>query len=266
MDRIDWEDLPVAVRNAVEARSGVVLGAVTAPGGVNSGIAATLRVPTGEVFVKGIPRGHFQVRTQEREALIAPYVATISPRLLWHIDTDDWDLLGFEAVRGRHADFTTGSADLPLVADTLRTLAEIPLPDVPLKQLDDRFKDYVEKTDRRWLSGDTLLHTDCAPHNILVTDDRALLIDWAWPTAGPAWADGAYLVTRLVDAGHSPAEADTWALEHLPAWSSASPTGVVVFARACARLWTRIAQDDPRPWKESLSTAAARWSEYAATR
>ncbi|MGW1667079.1 aminoglycoside phosphotransferase [Streptomyces microflavus] len=219
-------------------------------------------MPDGEVFLKGIPSGHGQVRTQEREAMINPYVVAVSPRLLWRLETNGWSLLGFEAVRGRHADFAPGSPDLPRVAAVLRRLSEIPLPDVPLKRLDERFASYVNDGERTLLHGDALLHTDCAPHNVLVSDERALLIDWAWPTAGPAWADPSYLITRLIDAGHPAHDADRWARRELPAWATAPRQAVAVFAQACSRLWAEIAANDPQDWKTRLTQAAAEWARH----
>ncbi|WP_406297551.1 phosphotransferase [Embleya sp. NBC_00888] len=262
MPRIDWDDLPAAVHYAVEVRTGPVLKAMTATEGVNSGIATLLHVPAGKVFLKGIPSGHGQVRTQEREALINPYVVAVSPRLLWRFEAGGWNLLGFEAVPGRHADFAPGSPDLPRVAAVLRRLGEIPLPDVPLKRLDERFVSYVNEDDRALLQGNALLHTDCAPHNVLVSDQRALLIDWAWPTSGPAWADPAYLITRLIDAGHAAHDADQWARQELPAWATAPRPAVAVFAQACARLWTEIAANDPQDWKTRLERAAVEWARH----
>jgi hypothetical protein len=46
--------------------------------------------------------------TQDMEALINPYVADLSPRLLWRVQ-GEWDVLGFEVVDGRHADYRPGS-------------------------------------------------------------------------------------------------------------------------------------------------------------
>ncbi|MGH3608727.1 MAG: hypothetical protein ACRDRD_11660 [Pseudonocardiaceae bacterium] len=38
------------------------------------------------------------------------------------------------------------------------------------------------------LQGDTLLHTDLDPLNVLI-NDTARVIDWAWPTCGAARED-----------------------------------------------------------------------------
>jgi hypothetical protein len=60
------------------------------------------------------------------------------------------------------------------------------------------------------LAGDTLLHTDYNPENILITPDgTARLIDWAWPTCGAGWIDPCCLLIRLIAAGHTAHQAET---------------------------------------------------------
>jgi hypothetical protein len=39
------------------------------------------------------------------EAKINPWVLQVTPRLLWHLQANGWDVLGFEHVEGRHADY-----------------------------------------------------------------------------------------------------------------------------------------------------------------
>ena len=206
MPRIHWGELPAAVRRAVEARTGPVLAAHTASGGVNSAIAATLHTPAGRVFCKGMPAGHRQVWTQRQETLINPHVLHIAPRLLWQIETDGWNLLGFAHVDGRHPDLTPGSPDLPKVADLIHRLAATACPDLPVKTAGRRWAAYTDPAGLHHLRGDRLLHTDLAPHNMLLDgrDGRVVLIDWAWAARGPAWLDIAVLLLRLIDAGHTP--------------------------------------------------------------
>jgi hypothetical protein len=49
----------------------------------------------------------------------------------------------------------------------------------------------ADDTDLALLAGDHLLHTDLNPDNILISDGRAWLVDWAWTTLGAAWIDPA---------------------------------------------------------------------------
>ena len=109
MERTDWAELSEPVRHAITARTGPVLSAETASDGLNSAIAMSVRTPTDTIFVKGLRTDHPGVVTQHREAMINPHVLSVSPRLRWHIDdVDGWNLLGFDHIPGRHADYTPG--------------------------------------------------------------------------------------------------------------------------------------------------------------
>ncbi|MEV5567926.1 hypothetical protein AB0L54_34490, partial [Streptomyces sp. NPDC052196] len=262
--RSNWDDLPPATRTAVAARTGPIYTATPVGAGRNSEIAVTLDTPTGRIFVKGLRSHHPRVWTQRREATINPYVAPLAPRLLWTIDDGEWNLLGFEHLDGRPADYSPHANDLPLVAEAIITLAGVRAPaDVELKQIEQRFADYVDTPeDAALLRGDTVLHTDWTPDNVLIVDNTARVVDWAWPTRGAAWIDAACWVVWLISAGHTPAEAEQWAAK-TPAWSTAPPRGLDVFARAQQRLWAGIAADAPDiAWKQDLAAAAAHWSTH----
>ncbi|MGW7414976.1 aminoglycoside phosphotransferase [Streptomyces sp. NPDC054863] len=263
--RIHWEDLPAVARAAVEEHTGPVQRAETATAGANSGVAATLRTAGSVVFVKGVPLDHSQIRTQQREVAIAPYLPAASPRLLWHVQAAGWDLIGYERLVGRHADYTPGSPDLPLVAAALVELQGTPCPDIPMKLAQDRWSGYTSPGGAEQLVGNTLLHTDLAPHNMLVTD-RAHLIDWAWPTRGAAWIDPAVLILRLMEAGHRAPAADAWAREQFASWASAPYEGVAVFSDANARLWDEIARHGSEAWKTHMGRLAHDWVTYWRTR
>ncbi|MEV0440962.1 aminoglycoside phosphotransferase [Streptomyces spectabilis] len=261
VSRIHWEDLPAAVRTAVEEHTGPVERAETATAGANSCIATTLRAAESVVFVKGVPLDHPLKRAQQREAAVASYLPAGSPRLLWHVQTAGWDLIGYEHLVGRHADYAPGSPDLPLVARALVELQSAPCPDIELKRAEDRWSGYAGPAGVEQLVGDTLLHTDLAPHNMLVTD-RAHLIDWAWPTRGAAWIDPAVLVLRLMEAGHTAQAADAWAREQFTSWAAAPHASVAAFSDANARTWDEIARNDPQDWKKHMGRLAHDWVTY----
>ncbi|WP_326853185.1 RIO1 family regulatory kinase/ATPase [Actinocrinis sp.] len=263
MQRVHWERLPGTVRDAIQAQTGPVRRATTAKEGLNSEIALFLDTDAGSFFVKGLRLSHPGVVTQRREAAISPHVAPVSPRLLWHIQIDDWDLLGFERIPGRHADYSPGSPDLPLVVDAMRRLGEIPCPDAPVKIAEQRWAAYInDEASRRLLAGDQLLHTDYNPFNILIHRDTAHIIDWAWPTKGAAWIDPCCLVMRLITAGHAPEEAEHWA-QQTPAWHTASPHAIDTFATASTRLWREISQAKPLTnWKTGMAKSAHIWAEH----
>ena len=263
MGRTDRGGLPLATREAVEARTGPVRSAVTVSAGRNSALAAVLATENGRIFVKGLRLVDPGLATQSREAAVAPYVRAVSPRLLWRIQTRGWDVLGLEHVEGRHADYTPGSVDLVAVSDVMGRLGRLVCPDLPqLKRAELRWQDYFDDPrDATCLAGRALLHTDWNPLNVLIADDRALLVDWAWPTLGAAWVDPACLVQHLVVAGHDAKSAENLARQ-VPAWHTATPAQLDVFAVAKDRLWDEIATTDPQPAKIQMREAARAWAEY----
>lgn len=251
MQRYGWDGLSEGARSAVETHTGPVVTAESVGEGRNSGIAAVLHSGHGTTFVKGVPLGHRQVWTQDREAAIAPHVAEVAPRMLWRVQCAGWDLIGWEHVRGRPADYAPGAADADATADVLAVPAKIPCPEVEVNTV-ERWRDYVDHPgDLALLDGPALAHTDLNPGNVLIADDaRALLVDWAWPTRAAAWIDAACWTVRLIAAGHCPAAAEQHAAR-IPAWAQADASALAVFAQAQARVWEE---------------AAARWRDHRADR
>lgn len=252
-------DVPADVLSAVEEATGPVLKTELVSAGFNSEIAARLHTESGEVFTKGLRTDHPRVWTQTREAEINPHVHGIAPRLLHHLQPAGWDILVFEAVDGHHADYTPGSADIPLVAATLRRLGRTKCPNLPLKTMPDRMAAYSNRPEL--FAGNALLHTDWNNTNALVHDDRALLVDWAWASRGAAWIDPALWLIWLVAGGHTPEQAEHRAAT-IPAWTTAPPDAVDEFAQASARLWQKIAGADPDPWIQRVETAATTWAQH----
>lgn len=256
MLRQHFHELPAQARQAVTDKTGPIHAARTAGGGMNSGIACFLDTDSGAVFVKGIPADHPQAPAQQREAAINPHLPPACPRLYWHIEAGGWVLLGYEVLAARHADYHPGSPDLPLVATALAELQEVAAPaNIPIKVAEQRWAAYAPPGTAGLFAGTTLLHTDFAPDNVLV-DERAHLIDWAWPTRGAAWIDPAVLALRLLDSGHTTAEADAFACT-FASWRNADPAAKTAFAAACAALWREIADEDPSAWKRGMATHAA---------
>jgi hypothetical protein len=258
MPHTHWGNLSEGIRSAIQAQAGPVLRAQTMSEGLNSEIAAVLHTATDKVFIKGLRSNHPRVWTQQMEAMINPYVVQVSPRLLWHIDTDGWNVLAFEHIDGRHADYSPGSDDIPKVIEAMLLLERVRCSDLPLKWAEQRWAPYLDDTSA--LRGDTLLHTDLNPLNVLI-NGTARFIDWAWPTRGTAWIDPACFILRLMAAGHTPVEAEAWA-QQTSSWGPTPEKDIDAFAAASARLWTEIAQADPQPWKKRLATVAEQWLTY----
>jgi hypothetical protein len=262
--RIDYEALPVPVREAVEERCGSVRSARSVDAGTNCVVASFLETHSGPVFVKGLPKNHPGVVDQQREARVAPFVSEVSPRLLWHTEVEGWDLLGFEAIwEGRPADYAPGSGDVARVFALLERLAATPCPAVAMFSAERRWGSVLDDpNDAKHFAGTSLLHTDWHQHNIVVAGERAWLVDWAWATWGAAFIDPALLVARLIAAGHTPAEAEGLA-EGSTAWVEADQTAVTLFSQAVARLVRKLADGDPSGhWRRPMVEATREWAEY----
>lgn len=254
--RLHFEDLPVAARRAVEKQVGEIRTARTAEGGSGSGIATLLVTEAGTLFVKGLPADDPQGIAQGRELAVGPYLPASSPRLLWYIKVGGWNLVGYEAVDGVHADYRD-SGDLVLVLDALSELQQVTVPEEPgaLLSAESRWAKYADEGCAPLFAGSTLLHTDPAPSNVLV-GERAHFIDWAWPTRGAAFIDPYLLAVWLVGAGHRPGEAVTW-VRRLQSWREAPTEALEAFAVAATRMWREVAHDDPQPWKVTMAGGAS---------
>jgi hypothetical protein len=259
----DWEDLGQPVHDLIQAQAGPVLGARTVTAGLNCQLAVVLDTAGGPLFVKGLRADHPGVVRQHREAMINPYVLPLAPRLRWHAEGAGWNLLAFDYVpRARHADYTPGSADLPAVVRMLNRLQQIPCPDLPVKRAEQRWAAYLDDhAARDLLAGQTLLHTDFNPLNVLMGSGTAWIIDWAWPTCGAAFIDPACFLLRLMLGGHTAAQAEAWAAQ-CDSWATAPGRAIDAFAVACARLYAEIAREDPQPWKARLAVVAQQWARY----
>ncbi|MEU7182528.1 MULTISPECIES: aminoglycoside phosphotransferase [Streptomyces] len=259
---ITFDGLPSGARSAIQAETGPILKIENVSTGLNSSLSALAHTTGGVVFLKGLRADHRWAWTQQREADINSYVTPLAPRLLFHVIADGWDVLGFEAIDGHHADYSPGSPDLPKVTDALRELALLPCPDIELRHAEQRLAHYVaDSADAEAFAGDALLHTDWNNHNVLITHDRAHLVDWGWATRGAAWLDPAHWVIWLIAAGHTPSDAEE-SVALLPAWASAPPRAVDAFAHASANLWKEIAGAAPDDWTRNLLDAAQRWQQH----
>lgn len=159
--RIGLDRLPASARAAVEQHTGPLLTVVEASEGFNSEFAARVTSATGTWHIKGLCTDHPRAWTQCREATIAPFLTGVAPALRWRVETAGWDLLGFEALDGHHADYAPGSADLPEVAALLCRLGESPCPDIELRRAEQRLERYTaDPDDLRFFAGGHLLHTD----------------------------------------------------------------------------------------------------------
>ncbi|WP_435159516.1 phosphotransferase family protein [Amycolatopsis sacchari] len=289
MPRSTWDELPATVRAAIERKAGLVARAEIPPAGRNSDFSATLHLRSGGVvFCKGIADAEGKRGAMHRhEADINPWLpSAIAPRLRWRIEADGWLLLGFDRVTGAHADLAPGSPDLPVVAAAVaalgRNLADCPaaaprladqwarlapwrrLAKNPPPGLDPMRASQLVQWEARAIEaadGHDLVHTDLHSLNILVAGRQALIIDWAWSRTGSAAVDVAFLIARLIAAGHTPPAAEEWA-EALPAWQRTPPAARTALAVEIWGIWQYQAAQQHRDLWRTLVPAARAWATH----
>jgi aminoglycoside phosphotransferase (APT) family kinase protein len=133
--RLDWRDLPRAVRTRIQELAGAQVTAETsATTGFSPGFAAVLELADGRgVFVKAVspeqnPESPQLARAEVRAAAALPPQVP-APALLWSDDDGDWVLLGFEVAPGRPPLLPWRADELAVVLRALDTLSEAePLP------------------------------------------------------------------------------------------------------------------------------------------
>ncbi|GAA2616630.1 aminoglycoside phosphotransferase [Streptomyces axinellae] len=271
-----WAALPQEVREGVRAHTGDIHRTESAPEGSGGRVTVTLHTDAGRVFVRAAPTGHPRAWAQECEAAVNPYILPFGPRLLWRVTRGGWDLLGFEYLSGRAAEYGPHGDDLPLVADAMTSLGELNCPPgVPVRDAASHWGGYLDDpADAARFGGSALLHTDWHHANVLFTDPAeesgtlphvavARLLDWGRATRGAGWIDPACWVVWLVLAGNSPYDAEQWAAK-IPAWSGAASRDVDLFATAQARLWRDTARRHPSAMTHRLRAATADWAAHRA--
>lgn len=280
MQKAQWDDLPCEAKAAVEERCSTALKAESANAGIMPGLAARLHLHAGgSVFVKAVREDHPAVRMYRREEkanrLLPADVP--APRMLWSGVTAGWLLMLFQFVEnGRRPDLAPGSHDLPGVLETVGRLRGpgdgLPPVSVNLRLLRDTatallaedlegprwrmYADAIDGLDMDAFEGDRLLHYDLHAGNLLASGDAVYVLDWSFACHGAGWIDAALLLPRLVEAGHSPAEAEAL-VSGLPGWADAPPRSVT----ALLALWAMFREHKALHGPESMRTSRARAAE-----
>jgi hypothetical protein len=223
--RIDWRDVPLAVRQAIEERLGSpVVDAVSQLMGFSPALAARVRAASGvRAFVKAVPAdlNPDSPNIYRREAEIVSQLPTSLPvpRFLWWLDQgpEGWVILAFEDIEGRHPrqpwderelaavlgavdelawSLTPSPISAPAAGELIgswqgwRQLAEEPPPTVSpwVRHHLDRLVE-LEAAAPAAVEGQTLLHLDVRSDNVLLTEDRVYIVDWPWASIGAPWVE-----------------------------------------------------------------------------
>jgi hypothetical protein len=234
--RIPWDAVPEHVQGDVEGSLGSpVVSARTQVGGFSPGAAVRVVCADGtRAFVKACGSSlnpdtpdlnRAEIRALELMPPSVPHA-----RLLSAYDDGDWVVLVLEDVDGRRPDVPWTEPDVSRVVATLEAVGATRAPEqLPTfaesaQQLDpwdlvqadpegmpgkllDRLP---EMLDRQHLAhavtaGDRLVHWDARADNILVRDDQAVLLDWAWACRGAPWLDTVALALDfLIQGGPDP--------------------------------------------------------------
>ncbi|HYI14765.1 MAG TPA: aminoglycoside phosphotransferase family protein [Thermomicrobiales bacterium] len=287
--RLQWADLPEHLQGIIEEHLGSrVVSAWSQPSGFSPGVAARLTTASGQrVFVKAVssepnpesPEFH------RREARIVPALPLDAPvpRLLWSHDEGDggWVVLMFEDVEGREPLIPWRTDELDRVVDAIVGLSDALTP----SPLDEAFAGTTEnwgifrigwwqriEYDRPaglddWslrnlasliafeaeasqaVAGNTLLHLDLRADNLLVTDERVLVVDWPHARIGAPWLDIAFFIPSLRMQGGPPPE-EVFARH--PAARAADPDAVNAAIAAIAGFFTRQSLQPPPPGLPTL--------------
>jgi hypothetical protein len=255
-----WHELPPSVRLATERGIGQVVHVQPVATGSVTDLAAVLHAGSGRYFCKGIETSNPRAWMHRNEARLNAHLPPGVPSLRLEVEQDGWLLLFFDHVDGRHPDLSPGSPDLPALAEALAEMAASLTP-CPLPQVQPATARWAGRIDPSLIDGDTLAHTDMTPRNFLIRGSGMSIVDWSTPCRGAGWLDTALMLIRLVRAGHTVAQAETWAAA-VPVWNSAPPAALDGFAVALARLRRERARQSSAEHLAELAKAAVDWAQH----
>lgn len=290
MPRPLWDALAPALRADIERLAGGrVVDATSCAGGFSPGFASRLALADGRrVFVKAIdaerwPHEVAAYRDEVRVNATMPE-SVPAPRFLGSVDDQRWVVLAFDDVDGTspgapwtpdtlgrvvEAAVALGRAEAPdavtethfprlggwatLTADRLDPWAAGHLPDLVA----------LEKAGLELAHGDTLVHCDLYPHNILLTPDRVVFVDWPHARRGSNVVDLVTVLSSAVDDGLDPDAALRRHAAHVPG----DEIDAVLAAHAGFLVSGGLAELPPgleriAAAKRTLGAAATRWLRH----
>jgi hypothetical protein len=282
--KLGWGDLPEHLRRRVEGElGGEVVEAVVQPSGFSPGAPLRVRLASGaRAFVKAATSeiNEQTVEMYRDEANVGEQLPVLPevPRLRCWFEGPPWVVLIFDDVDGAPPTTPWKRADLVRVLGALADLATrltpapaLGLPTVSAKHADgfdgwarlardpDRLRaadgdgwltGHLEQLDRLaqgWsvaAAGNTLLHADIRADQLLLTDERVYLVDWAHACVGASFVDPLLFFPSVVlDGGPTIDELVTLS----PQTREAEPTHLASVASAAASFFIERSTRPPPP-------------------
>lgn len=284
-----WAALPASVRGAIEALvGGPVVHADDCPDGFSPGFASRLTRADGHRrFVKAIdadawPHEVDAYRTEAKVGAALP-VTVPAPRLLGVYDDGHWCALAFEDVDGVSPGRPWNPADIHRVVDAAADLSRTATPSpVALPAEHPRLGGWdglaadparvarlrrhapwaagdlqrlaaLERDGLAAARGDSLIHGDLYPHNILLTAGRVVFVDWPHARLGAPVVDLVTFLSSVAADGLDPAP-------YLPDQRSGQNRGAAVTAVLAAHTGFLLAGglSAPHPGLEAITAAKLR--------
>lgn len=289
MSSIEWENLPEQITTAVQERTGPVVKAEPADTGLMPGLAAVLHTDDGtRWFLKAAPADSPAHALYARELTVNASMPTRvrAPAMRWSSSRNGWTAMLFDFVDGRNADLSPRSPDIPGVLSLTRALGAVAawraLPPIAehvaalqekaakmLGLLDGQQRDLyaaaLDGFDVAALGGDRLVHYDLHPGNLKVTEaGDVMALDLSFACQGAPGVDVAFLIPRMITAGHTPAAAEA-RMSGMRSWH-VLPDDTIT---GLAALWTlfreykaRYGPEPARPARTRAADAGRSWVEY----
>jgi Phosphotransferase enzyme family len=233
-----WSELPTATRTMIENLvGGAVVGATNCPGGFSPGFASRLRLADGRrVFVKGMDAQAWpgEAETYRAEAAVSMSLspAAPAPRHLGTSDDGGWVILAFEDVDGTEPEQPWRASDVDRVVVAVRDIARHAPPETLRRDhprlggwheiaAEDGLRaalprlgawaashlDTLLALEERGLAaaqGESIVHFDGYPHNIPLTPERVVFVDWPHARLGAPYVDLVLLLSSVAASGLDP--------------------------------------------------------------
>lgn len=241
-NRPRWSELPSPVRGRIgELAGGRVVAAQNCEGGFSPGFASRLTLADGRrAFAKAMDADVWPLqatfhRDEARVAAVLPRTVP-APRLLGSSDDGHWVILAFECAEGAEPSMPWRAGELSEVAAAAgamsqaltpspvampaehprlggwaalaadaRARAKLPADSAWAAQYLDMLSE-LEQSGLAAARGETLVHFDALPHNILLADHQVLFVDWPHARLGAPFID---LLTVLASAGDTEIDLDS---------------------------------------------------------